>query len=204
MNIHLGCGPYFIPNWVNVDYSLGARIASLPVIGGIVRSLKLFNIEWNPDILLHDLSKPLPWPDASAECIYTSHTLEHLRREDGERLIAECLRILKPGGVLRIVVPDLKASVDDYLEGRVPCERFVESLLVLKSKSATMKHRILGMIDEGHLHKCMYDTPGLVRILAAAGFHAEAKGAHQSRIPGIESIEKIDRTIRAVVVEGVK
>jgi SAM-dependent methyltransferase len=204
MKLHLGCGPHFLPDWVNVDYSLGAKLATMPIVGPLVKSLGLFNIEWNPRIILHDLSKPLPWPDASADCIYTSHTLEHLRREDGERLIQECYRILKPGGVLRIVVPDLKASVEDYLNGTIPCERFVESLLVLKSKGANWKHKLLGMVDEGHLHKCMYDTPGLVRILNGVGFQAASKAAHESQIPDIEIAEKIDRTIRAVVVEGIK
>lgn len=204
MNLHLGCGPYFIEGWINVDYSLGAKVASIPVLGSLVKALNLFHIDWDPRIVLHNLAEPLPWPDSSVECIYTSHTLEHLRREDGERLIAECHRILKPGGALRIVVPDLKASVDDYLNGKIPCERFVESLLVLKSKGADLKHKILGMVDDGHLHKCMYDTPGLVRILNQHGFQAESKAAHDSRIPGIEKIEKIDRTLRAVVVEGIK
>jgi predicted SAM-dependent methyltransferase len=204
MNLHLGCGPFFIEGWINVDYSLGAKLASIPLVGPIVKSLKLFHIDWNPRIILHNLAEPLPWPDASVDCIYTSHTLEHLRREDGERLMAECYRVLKPGGVLRIVVPDLKASVDDYLEGTIPCERFVESLLVLKSKSASWKHKILGMVDDGHLHKCMYDTPGLIRKLHDAGFKAESKAAHQSRISEIAAIEKVDRTIRAVVVEGIK
>jgi predicted SAM-dependent methyltransferase len=204
MKIHLGCGPYFLQGWINVDYSFGARIANIPLVGGLAKSMGLFHIEWNPNILLHDLSKPLPWPDASADCIYTSHTLEHLRREDGERLIAECHRVLKPGGVLRIVVPDLKTCVEDYLNGEIPCERFIESLLVIKSKSASWKHKLLSLVDDRHLHKCMYDTPGLVRILNQYGFKAASMAAHQSKIPDIETAEKVDRTIRAVVVEGIK
>ena len=204
MKLHLGCGPYFVKNWVNVDYSLGARLAHLPVVGAVVRRTGVFNIAWNPEIILHDLTRPLPWPDESAEHIYSSHTLEHLRREDGQRLLEECFRILRPGGSLRIVVPDLAEIVGDYTSGAVPCEKFVESLLVLKNRRASRKHQLLGMFDDGHLHKCMYDTPGLVEILNRVGFDAAPRNAHESNIPGIEEIEKVDRTVRAVVVEGTK
>jgi predicted SAM-dependent methyltransferase len=204
MKLHLGCGPHFLEDWTNVDYSFGAKIARIPVIGRLSRALGLFKIQWNPRIVLHDLTEPLPWPDASADFIYSSHTLEHLRREDGARLIGDCHRVLKPGGVLRIVVPDLRSCVDAYTSGSVPCEEFVESLMVLASKGASWKQKLLGALDDGHLHKCMYDTPGLVRILTKAGFSAKGMDGQDSLIPDIREVEKLDRTRNAVVVEGVK
>jgi len=204
MKLHLGCGPHFLEGWTNVDYSFGAKVARIPLIGALSRALGLFKIQWNPSIILHNLAEPLPWPDASVDFIYSSHTLEHLRREDGARLIAECHRVLKPGGVLRIVVPDLRSCVDGYTSGSVPCEDFVESLMVLANKGASWKQRLLGALDDGHLHKCMYDTPGLVKILTKAGFAAEGMAGHDSRIPDIAKVEKLERTVGAVVVEGVK
>lgn len=204
MKLHLGCGPHFLEDWINVDYSLGAKVAHTPLIGTLSRVFGLFRIDWNPGIVLHNLAKPLPWPDDSVDFIYSSHTLEHLRREDGEQLLHECHRVLKPGGVLRVVVPDLRSCVDAYLEGGIPCERFVESLMVLKNKEVTWKQKLLGAIDDGHLHKCMYDTPGLIRRFEASGFSASSMPGHQSRIPDIQRVEKLDRTHNAVVVEGVK
>ena len=49
------------------------------------------------------------------DVVYHSHLLEHLQQEEGEDLIQECFRVLKPGGILRIVVPDLERICRDYL-----------------------------------------------------------------------------------------
>jgi SAM-dependent methyltransferase len=48
--------------------------------------------------------------------VYHSHVLEHFSQEDGELLIRECYRVLKPGGVLRVVVPDLEQIAINYLK----------------------------------------------------------------------------------------
>ncbi len=60
----------------------------------------------------HDLMslKPLPLPDNSAVLMYTSHTLEHVSNPAVETFLSESFRVLKPGGILRVVVPDIKLS----------------------------------------------------------------------------------------------
>ena len=54
----------------------------------------LFNLDWSDTIYLHDLTKTFPWPDASIDVVYSSHTLEHLSKEDGHRFLAECHRVI--------------------------------------------------------------------------------------------------------------
>src|SRR5260370_11714954 len=76
---------------------------------------KKLEIPWSPSILIRDVRKPLPFSDGSVSVVYASHVLEHLYREEGQRLIAESFRVLAPGGILRIVVPDLRAIVEEYL-----------------------------------------------------------------------------------------
>ena len=112
MKLHLGCGAQTPEGWINVDYFIGARLARVPVVRWIARKSNLFGLEWPTDVFLHDLRRPFPWRDASADVIYASHLLEHLTREDGARLLRECHRVLKPRGIVRIVVPDLRAIVD--------------------------------------------------------------------------------------------
>jgi len=99
MKLNLGCGTQTPDGWTNVDYAFGARLAGIPILGGIVRQLGLFNSDWNPEIVLHDLRRPFPWGDETANAIYSSHTLAHLTRELGIQFIKECHRVLKQGGL---------------------------------------------------------------------------------------------------------
>jgi predicted SAM-dependent methyltransferase len=57
----------------------------------------------------------LPFGDNECDAVYHSHVLEHLRPEEAARLLAECFRVLKPGGTLRIAVPDLEGIARHYL-----------------------------------------------------------------------------------------
>jgi predicted SAM-dependent methyltransferase len=205
MKLHLGCGSNFVEGWINVDYSLGARVAHIPVVGTIAKVFGFFGLDWNPKIVLHNLTKPLPWPDTTVAVIYSSHTLEHLRSEDGDALIRECARVLKLGGILRIAVPDLERYVADYTKGRVSANFFIDSLLVFPQQGQPLRKRILnGYFDDGHTHKCMYDHTALITLMEKHGLKAEKRTSFDSRIDGIRDIELEDRTVNCVVVEGVK
>ena len=62
-----------------------------------------------------DITKNLHYPDIHFDACYSSHVLEHLTKEESQQLLTECHRILKPQGVIRVVVPDLEAIVREYL-----------------------------------------------------------------------------------------
>ena len=64
----------------------------------------------------HDITKGLPFRDNEFHAVYHSHVLEHLQPADGEKLLDECFRVLRPGGVLRIVVPNLEQIATLYLK----------------------------------------------------------------------------------------
>ena len=107
IKLNLGCGENVVDGWVNTDYSIGARIGKIPVIKRVVKNLGVFSVDWNDQILISDLTKPFPWQDNEIDIIYSSHALEHLDKSDGRAFIGECYRVLKPGGIVRIVVPNL-------------------------------------------------------------------------------------------------
>ena len=90
--LNLGCGSWFHPDWINVD------LAST-----------------SPHVLAHDLRKTLPFPSQTFDAVYHSHVLEHLERPDARKLVEECARVLRPGGIARIVVPDLETIARLYL-----------------------------------------------------------------------------------------
>jgi predicted SAM-dependent methyltransferase len=91
--LNLGCGTVFNSAWVNVD---------------IVSS--------SPEVKVCDLRKKLPYSDAEFDACYCSHVIEHLKQEEANLLLAESWRILKPKGIIRLVVPDLEAIVREYLK----------------------------------------------------------------------------------------
>lgn len=91
--LNLGCGSRFHDDWVNLDVAAPAY-----------------------QVLVHDAAHGLPFPDGSFDAVYQSHVLEHVARERVPALLRECFRILKPGGVLRVVVPDLEAACRAYLD----------------------------------------------------------------------------------------
>jgi predicted SAM-dependent methyltransferase len=91
--LNLGCGTQIHPEWTNVDI-----------------------MPRHPGVINHDLNKRLPFENECFEVVYHSHVLEHLTKEQGKAFLAECFRVLKHGGILRVVVPDLERIARLYLE----------------------------------------------------------------------------------------
>lgn len=59
----------------------------------------------------------LPFPDDSIECIYGSHVFEHVNPWSSQRLFQECYRVLVSGGYFRLVLPDVRRSIEEYIQG---------------------------------------------------------------------------------------
>ncbi|NOY16160.1 MAG: methyltransferase domain-containing protein [Gammaproteobacteria bacterium] len=203
MKLNLGCGSHVPDGWINVDYALGARFVKLPFFSLVNKKLKLFDMDWGKKIYLHDLTKKFPWDSSSIDVIYSSHTLEHFSREEGRTFLGECYRVLRKGGIIRIVVPDLMHNVIEYIEGRIRADDFLELLGVLYGDSSNEMKKKLAPFYK-YPHKCMYDTPRLVTILNEIGFQASSRGAFDSDIEGIRMIELEGRTEHSVIAEGRK
>jgi SAM-dependent methyltransferase len=92
MYLNLGCGNRYVPAWVNID-----------------RDAK------GPGIRRYDLAARLPFEDGTFPLVYSSHVLEHFTKLEGEGFLKEAIRVLQPGGVLRVVVPDLERIANLYL-----------------------------------------------------------------------------------------
>lgn len=89
---NLGCGSRFHPDWVNFDlHSAQPGVIPCNLLGGI------------------------PLGDNSCDAVFNSAVLEHFRPQDADKFVRECHRILKPGGILRIGVPDLENLARLYL-----------------------------------------------------------------------------------------
>ena len=67
-------------------------------------------------VLSYDIRRALPYADNTFDAVYTNHVLEHLTPEEGEFFASELFRVLKPGCICRVVVPDLESSCREYLK----------------------------------------------------------------------------------------
>lgn len=188
MKLHLGCGTVVPEGWVNVDYALGARVRNVPVLGAIFGRFGILNTAWSPDIVLHDLRKPLPWADGSADAVYTSHTLEHLTKDQGEHFISECHRVLRSDGILRVVVPNLRGYVDEYTNGRLLARDMLSELYVLGARDLGNVKAIFSLFS-GSNHRCMYDETALAGLMRSCGLSARVCEPRDSGLPDIDRFE---------------
>lgn len=203
MNLNLGCGSQVLDGWINVDYAIGARLAKVPLFRRFNKKVKLFKLDWDDRIQLHDLTRRFPWKEGAVDIVYSSHTLEHLTREQGRRFLRECHRVLRKGGIIRIVVPDLRVIVHQYLGEKIQADEFVGQLGVLYGSGGNrLRDRLSHLIH--FPHQCMYDAAALINILRDIGFTAEPRRPFESGIEDICLLELKDRTDNAVIVEGAK
>lgn len=91
--LHLGCGNIHLPGFCNVDILMTHAVD-----------------------VVSDISKLDKFADNSIELIYACHVLEHFSHEDAINVLHRWFEVLKPGGELRISVPDIDRIVKIYHE----------------------------------------------------------------------------------------
>lgn len=89
--LNIGCGAKFHEDWINIDM-----------------------VPSDPLVKQADILKGLPFANDTFDAIYHSQVLEHIPKEKAAEFIKECYRVLKPGGLIRIVVPDLENIIEEY------------------------------------------------------------------------------------------
>jgi predicted SAM-dependent methyltransferase len=158
--VNVGCGYRPTPGWVNIELKSTA------------------------DTYFWDCRRGLPLSDNRVTAIYCEHVFEHFHPETEAMLFGrECLRCLRPGGVLRIVVPDAGAYLRAYsqswerLAALSPIEQTQEGWQEkrLNYKGITNVYRTqMQLINEvfrqGNQHKYAYDEETLLLVLRDAGF----------------------------------
>jgi len=195
--LNLGCGTKTSPQTTNIDWSIQARLRRNPV--GRRLAPFILNQERRKlflgmdDLVVHDLKKGIPAPDGSVDAVYHSHVLEHIDRDAVPGFFGEIRRVLKPGGVHRVVVPDLERYAREYLdsleEGLGDSEASARhdaavSRMILQmvrreaagtGQQPPFQRRLENLLlgdarKRGETHMWMWDRVNLPEALAQAGF----------------------------------
>jgi SAM-dependent methyltransferase len=129
-----------------------------------------------------DITKPLQFADGSVECLFMEHVLEHVGFGDALKFFKEAYRVLKLGGVLRIVSPDLDKLVG-FMQGRKFDDRDLEYIKPLGDKYAIPEHLrshstynalLINDLVREHGHKFVWNIPLLATALEECRFHAKS------------------------------
>lgn len=166
--VNLGCGLSVAPGWINVDASLNALFSGAPVwllklLYKATGANRYYSEESYCRLLsqnqfvFHDLGRSFPFADETIDVCYSSHFLEHLYKGETRRLLTNVRRALRPGGLVRIAVPDLEFAVNLYRDGKK--EKMLDDYFFVEDLASNLAR-----------HKYMYDFEMMSGILSALGF----------------------------------
>lgn len=184
LRLNLGSGTYNAAGWVNVD------LWGLHALWGV-----------HPDVVW-DLRRPLPLPARSVDAVFLEHVLEHLPAEVGLAAMDQAFRLLRPGGVVRVSVPDFGRWAVDYAARRRGTGSSPD-LIDLERPGRPTDLLALAEVVYDHGHVSVWDTETMVALLRAAGFVEVAGSAYgQGRVT--PSPDAPHRAAESLYVEGVR
>jgi predicted SAM-dependent methyltransferase len=160
LKLHIGCGKNHFDGWINIDV--------------------------HPAPLALNVLRGLPFADASVRYVFVSHLLEHLfYPRDVKPFLAELLRVLAPGGIVRIVVPDIEQCIEAYVRNDRTFFGNRRETWTWWPENPTRLEDFLAYSGAGaepaylfESHKYGYDFETLQRVLLDAGFKNVIRSNH--------------------------
>jgi SAM-dependent methyltransferase len=156
-DLHLGCGTKYLPGFLNIDGNLFNKI----------------------DLWL-DVRNGLPFASGSVDSIYSTHMFEHFYPDELKRLLQECVRVLKNGGGIRLIVPSLESAITAYTHA--DSQWFYDSF---PRHFDSLGGRFSNFVFCDGQHRTAFDFSYLNEVLRQAGFGNVEKSAEgKSRLYG--------------------
>jgi hypothetical protein len=173
--LQYGCGFSVGKGWMNFDNSPTLRIERLPVFGQLLGRLSGNAQQFPNEVQYGNIVKGLPVADGSVRGIYASHVLEHLALEDFKRAVRNTFNLLEPGGVFRLIVPDLQERALRYV--RAASSKSADASgtfmrtthLGTEQRPSSLLGRVRSLIG-GSAHLWMWDEASITEELRVAGF----------------------------------
>lgn len=184
VRLHFGCFDQPAHGWLNTDVTPHIFVDRIPFGAKFVRTLgRMDDIRFRQHsegifsrVFYLDISKRFPLPTHSVEAAFSSHVVEHLPRLVAKTAISELHRVMVPGAILRIVVPDLDSLVASYRSD--DADTFC--LGMYEAESARSKNR----------HHWMYSYPSMMRLLLDGGFREVKRWTFMNgNLPGLDALD---------------
>ena len=176
---NFGCGQVPLKGFINVDFYSFFGNSSLDYQA--------------------DFRYPLNIADEVADGIFTEHMVEHLSYEEVQIFFSECHRILKVGGVLRVVCPDVSKFIKAYCDPDTHT-----SFLNSEAPSATTPMEALSDITQNWKHRSAWDFETMAHYMKKAGFSLVKHCSFKEGSLGILLVDLEARKIQSLYVEAVK
>ena len=182
--LNIGCGSNVLKGWLNTDiYPVPSPIA---------------------EVVYLDASLRFPFEDASFQFVNSEHIFEHLTFEDSCNMLAECYRVLRPGGIMRMAIPYFDFLLDLYKnpEGQVnkeyiaySMENFVPGISKTLGNTSSAHIYVINNFYRDWGHEVIHDFSSLKELVEQFNFkEVERKEVGQSDFELLQNIEGHART----------
>ncbi|MFL5955176.1 MAG: class I SAM-dependent methyltransferase [Gaiellaceae bacterium] len=172
----------------------------MPTLRWTLRRAGLLNEEqvrytFPRDAIHADVTKGLRYPDNSASYVYTSHMIEHVSRWRALDLLRDCFRVLRPGGVIRILTPDIAQWIREYEHGDTAndstrADAFMTKLGIYSEQPGTRVQRFVRRNMSGAIHQWLYDFESLSKLVKDAGFVDLKRWSYrEGSVPDLDKLE---------------
>lgn len=203
IKVNFGCFSSGLPGWISVDnarrHIVASKILGLPRFLYFLGLLKKSSYNLHAkgkfnNIVYGDATKKMKFESNSVDYLYSSHMLEHLYPRDAIYFLSECKRVLKKGGVLRLLLPDLEYEAKIYMKS-----------LGNQNAANIFSWKVYANDDKSGYkngHKWMYDKYYLKNILKKVGFEKVVCGKFKTG--SFPDVDKLDSYKNSLIIEAIK
>jgi len=204
-HVQFGCGLSAPEGWRNFDSSPVLRAQRVWAVGRLLRRRPFPDF---PNAVEYgDVVRGLPLQPRSVVGMYCSHVLEHLALEDLRVALLNVNSYMSPGGIFRIVLPDLERIAREYVESDNPtaAESFMRSTMLGRDVRQRGLEAMLRAWLGNSQHLWMWDYKSLSHELTTAGFREIRRASiGDSRDPEFGRVEDAERWNGALGIECIK
>jgi len=198
------------------EYEASAECRKLQIGGGwrLLDGWLNADIELAPGIFHMDATRPFPLGDNAFRYVFSEHMIEHIDYADAASMLRECHRVLRPGGVIRIVTPNLSSLVELLASPREGIRQAYYEFFsrhFLPEGQPSTEAAVANAFVRSWGHRFIYDEPTLRLLLEAAGFsHVVRHRLGESEQAALSGIEHESRyppgllDFESLALEGVK